>query len=142
LSDYETRFSEAGVEVEFTLTGPSMVWGDQQSIEQVMTNLIDNAIHYTNSGGRIEVAIEGQIDRVQVYVRDTGIGIPLADRERIFERFYRVDKARSRSQGGTGLGLSIVKHLVQSMGGGIDVESAIGRGSTFSFWIPRRARQV
>ena len=142
LSDYEARLTEAGLEASSTLTGPSVAWGDQQSIEQIVTNLVDNAIHYTNRGGRIDIQVEGKPDRVWVHVQDTGIGIPAGDRERIFERFYRVDKSRSRAQGGTGLGLSIVKHLVQSMGGGIRVESTPGRGSTFSFWIPRRAEEA
>ena len=83
------------------------------------------------------MAVEGDPSTVTISVQDTGIGIPEADLGRIFERFYRVDKARSRRLGGTGLGLAIVKHLVQSLGGEIWVESELGRGSTFSFTLPK-----
>jgi signal transduction histidine kinase len=104
-----------------------------------VTNLIDNAIKYTEAGGNIAVRLASASDVVRVAVEDTGMGIPDADRGRIFERFYRVDKARSRALGGTGLGLSIVKHLVQAMGGDIWVESQPEVGSCFRFTLPRPA---
>jgi two-component system, OmpR family, phosphate regulon sensor histidine kinase PhoR len=116
--------------------GLPAVYGDQSLLREVLQNLLDNAIQYTPPGGRILVsATTGARDAV-VTVSDTGIGIPLADQERIFERFYRVDAARSREAGGTGLGLSIAKHIVDVHGGRIWVESQVGRGSDFSFSIP------
>ena len=112
------------------------VRGDAAQLGEVMQNLLDNAIQYTPAGGRIEVSAATQ-DRVVVFtVADTGIGIPESDLERIFERFYRVDAARSREAGGTGLGLSIARHIVESHGGRIWVESAVGQGSRFHFSIP------
>lgn len=110
---------------------------DQSMIMQVLFNLIDNAIKYTPVKGTITIdAKEINTNFMDVSVRDTGIGISEKDLPRIFERFYRVDKARSRELGGTGLGLSIVKHIVQSHGGKVSVQSTEGRGSTFSFTIP------
>ncbi|HYB13800.1 MAG TPA: sensor histidine kinase, partial [Myxococcota bacterium] len=104
------------------------------------TNLLDNAAKYSHPGGQIEVHIEPEHEQVRIEVRDDGIGIPKEDLPRIFERFYRVEKARSRDLGGTGLGLAIVKHLVQSMGGEIYVESELGRGSSFTILLPRADR--
>lgn len=115
---------------------PAVALADRRAVEQVLTNLLDNAAKYTNPGGHIEVAVGTSGDRVFAHVRDDGIGIPEEDLPRIFERFYRVEKARSRDLGGTGLGLSIVKHLVQAMDGEIFVESEPGRGSTFRFTLP------
>lgn len=106
-------------------------------VAQVLINLIGNAIAYTPEGGRIDVFLEGAKDNVIIRVRDTGIGIPREDLPRLFERFYRVDKARARRSGGTGLGLAIVKHIVEAHGGVVNVESALGRGSTFSFVLPK-----
>lgn len=108
------------------------VAGDRDRVEQVVVNLLDNAIKYTPSGGsvRVEAGVDGA--RVRVDVIDTGIGIPAPDIPRIFERFYRVDKARSRELGGTGLGLAIVKHIVQGLGGTLGVESVPGSGSRFT----------
>lgn len=105
---------------------------DEESLEQILDNLIDNAVKYTNSGGTITVRWETEGKRCRIEIEDTGIGIPQAHQVRIFERFYRVDRARSRELGGTGLGLSIVKHLVQQMGGTISVSSRLGKGSIFT----------
>jgi two-component system phosphate regulon sensor histidine kinase PhoR len=115
-------------------------WADRRAVEQILTNLLDNAAKYTHAGGHIEVQIEPEYDDIRVEVRDDGIGIPREDLPRVFERFYRVEKARSRDLGGTGLGLAIVKHLVQSMGGEIYVESELGRGSCFALLLPRADR--
>jgi two-component system phosphate regulon sensor histidine kinase PhoR len=115
---------------------PPPAWGDRRAIEQVLTNLIDNAVKYTDEGGRIDVRVRDAGGRVEVEVADTGLGIPEAEIARVFERFYRVDKARSRALGGTGLGLAIVKHLLQAMGGDIRVDSKLGEGSRFTFWLP------
>jgi two-component system phosphate regulon sensor histidine kinase PhoR len=111
---------------------PVQVVADEESLEQIFDNLIDNAIKYTNSGGTITIRWETDDQRCRIEVEDTGIGIPQAHQVRIFERFYRVDRARSRELGGTGLGLSIVKHLVQQLGGTVSVSSRLGKGSTFS----------
>jgi two-component system phosphate regulon sensor histidine kinase PhoR len=111
--------------------GELRVLGDSESVTQVVDNLVDNAIKYTGDGGVVTLALRREGERGVLEVRDTGIGIPPEDLVRIFERFYRVDKARSRALGGTGLGLSIVKHLAQAMNGGVSVTSHVGRGSTF-----------
>jgi len=137
LRDCEARLIEKRLEADSELSGAGMAWADSQAVWQILSNLLDNAIKYTEPGGRIRIRIEGDPRRVRVRVSDTGAGIPERDLARIFERFYRVDRARSRALGGTGLGLSIVKHLVQSQGGEITVESELGRGSTFTFTLPR-----
>jgi two-component system phosphate regulon sensor histidine kinase PhoR len=105
-------------------------------LQEVLQNLLDNAIQYTLPGGKIVLSAELRNDGVIFTVSDTGIGIPTADQPRIFERFYRVDAARSREAGGTGLGLAIAKHLVEVHGGRIWVESEVGAGSRFHFSIP------
>lgn len=116
--------------------GLPVVYGDASLLREVLQNLLDNAIQYTAAGGRIRVSATVRAREAVVTVSDTGIGIPLVDQERIFERFYRVDVARSREAGGTGLGLSIAKHIVDAHRGHIWVESQVGRGSDFSFSIP------
>ena len=110
--------------------------GDARRLQEVLQNLLDNAVQYTPAGGRITVRAARRDAQVVISVSDTGIGIPRADQERIFERFYRVDAARSREVGGTGLGLSIARHLVEAHGGRLTVESDVGRGSTFSVYLP------
>ncbi len=110
--------------------------GDASLLHDVLQNLLDNAIQYTPPGGRIVVGAAAGPHEATITISDSGIGIPLADQERIFERFYRVDAARSREAGGTGLGLSIAKHIVEAHGGRLWVESAVGQGSKFSFSIP------
>ena len=102
----------------------------------VLQNLVDNAIQYTPPGGRICVSARVNSKEMVIEVADTGIGIPLVDQERIFERFYRVDAARSREAGGTGLGLSIAKHIIDAHDGRLWVESTVGEGSRFCFSIP------
>ena len=113
------------------------VLADAEGLRTILNNLIDNAIKYTPSGGRVVVRWRQVDSSVAIEVQDTGIGIPISHQSRIFERFYRVDKARSRELGGTGLGLSIVKHLVQSFGGFVSVESSPRQGSTFRVTLPR-----
>jgi two-component system phosphate regulon sensor histidine kinase PhoR len=110
---------------------------DSERIKQVFYNLIDNAIKYGKSSGNVWIECQKNETFLKVCVRDDGPGIPPEARDRIFERFYRIDKARSREQGGTGLGLSIVKHIVQAHGGKAWVESQFGKGSTFYFTIAR-----
>ena len=108
---------------------------DLDQVRQILANLLDNAIKYTEPGGRVEVSAEASAGDLRVSVRDTGAGIPADDLPRVFERFYRVDKARSREAGGTGLGLSIVKHLVEAHGGKVSVESRQPGGSVFRFTL-------
>jgi two-component system phosphate regulon sensor histidine kinase PhoR len=112
------------------------VRGDGAQLGEVLQNLLDNALQYTPSGGQIEVKACSNGNDVIFTVADTGIGIPESDLERVFERFYRVDAARSREAGGTGLGLAIARHIVDAHGGRIWVESAVGQGSRFHFSIP------
>ena len=111
------------------------VRGDASLLREVLQNLLDNAVQYTPAGGRIKVIAAAGLREATVTVADTGIGIPLVDQERIFERFYRVDAGRSREAGGTGLGLSIAKHIVEVHGGHLQVESEVGHGSKFSFCL-------
>lgn len=113
------------------------VMADQGRLEQVVVNLLENAIKYTPAGGSVRLFTEAEGEFVKVSVADTGIGIPFKDLPRIFERFYRVDEARTREQGGTGLGLAIVKHIVQLHGGNVSVTSLPGQGSVFSFTLKK-----
>ena len=112
------------------------VFIDRGQIRQVLTNLLDNALKFTPEAGTVRVWGAASGNRVTVYVADNGPGIPAEDQPRVFERFYRADKARSREVGGTGLGLSIVKHIVEAHGGQVGVESVEGKGSTFRFTLP------
>lgn len=112
------------------------VTGYRFRMEQVLVNLLDNAIKFNRPGGKVVIECGPTGDGVRISVADTGIGIPSEDIKRIFERFYRVDKARSRPAGGTGLGLPIVKEVVNRMGGSVSVESQLGRGSTFEILLP------
>ena len=137
IRDTRPRLRERRLEIGYSAQGKALAFADPRALEQVLINLLDNAMKYTEPGGRIELIVEEAGPKLRVRVRDTGIGIPEEDLGRIFERFYRVDKARSRALGGTGLGLAIVKHLVQSLGGEISVASRLGEGSTFTFTLPR-----
>lgn len=113
------------------------VFGDEERLKQVMINLIDNAVKYTNSEGKIKVSTELKQKEVTISVEDNGIGIPKVDLPRVFERFYRVDKTRSRDVGGSGLGLSIVKHILESHKSSIKVESEENKGTRFEFNLMR-----
>jgi two-component system phosphate regulon sensor histidine kinase PhoR len=105
-------------------------------LEQALVNLIDNAVKYSNAGSVVRVTAETDGDMLEISVKDEGAGIAVEHLARIFERFYVVDKARSRKLGGTGLGLAIVKHIAQSHRGGVDVTSEAGKGSTFTIRLP------
>jgi two-component system phosphate regulon sensor histidine kinase PhoR len=113
-----------------------VVVGEEEAMTQILDNLLDNAIKYTPDGGAITLRLRREGSRAALAVEDSGIGIPEKNFERIFERFYRIDKARSRELGGTGLGLSIVKHLVRTLHGDIQVESEVGEGSRFTVFLP------
>jgi two-component system sensor histidine kinase SenX3 len=113
------------------------VRGDETQLTSMFSNLVENAVKYTAPGGRVEVIAASDQSEVVVRVSDTGIGIPESYLTRIFERFYRVDKARSKETGGTGLGLSIVRHIAENHGGLVTVESTPGEGSTFTVHLPR-----
>jgi signal transduction histidine kinase len=113
------------------------VRGDETLLTSMFTNLVDNAVKYTPRGGQVEVTGGFEGSELVIRVSDTGIGIPESKLPRIFERFYRVDKARSKATGGTGLGLSIVKHVAENHGGRVTVESRLGEGSTFTAYLPR-----
>jgi two-component system sensor histidine kinase SenX3 len=134
------RFEEASREahLELVIIAPPVppVLGSARDLSLLIRNLVDNAIRYTPPDGRVEVRVEGRDGSVVLIVEDSGIGIPSRDLPRIFERFYRVDRARSRETGGTGLGLAIVKHVVENHGGSVEVRSELGRGSTFEVRLP------
>jgi two-component system phosphate regulon sensor histidine kinase PhoR len=114
---------------------PFEAYGDRDRLKNVLMNLLSNAIKYTESGGNVWVSYEAGAKSVTISVRDSGVGIAPEDQQRIFERFYRVDKQRSRDVGGTGLGLAIVKHIVEAHGSKMEVSSEQGKGSTFSFGL-------
>src|SRR2546426_3470717 len=137
LNDLKSRADAKKVVLENQVPAEVRVRADADRIQQVLFNLVDNAIKYGGSEGHVWIgalAVDDQM--IEVSVRDNGPGIPPDAIERVFERFYRVDKARSREQGGTGLGLSIVKHIVQSHGGEVSVKSVVGQGTTFLFTLP------
>jgi two-component system, OmpR family, phosphate regulon sensor histidine kinase PhoR len=127
---------DSGVELEAAGAPDLMVMADPDAMNQVFGNLIENAMKYGKKGKRIRVGAREADGEVEFTVQDFGPGIAFEHLERIFERFYRIDKARSRESGGTGLGLAIVKHIVQAHGGRIWVQSELGAGATFHFTLP------
>ncbi len=141
LDRHRTRAEAKGLRLDgVALAGcpPELAaWADEEALAQVLDNLVDNAIKYTPAGGIITVRWEPSAQQVCFEVEDSGIGIPARDLPRVFERFYRVDKARSREMGGTGLGLAIVKHMAQAMQGSVRVLSEVGKGTTFRVCLPR-----
>ena len=110
--------------------------GVSGAVQQIVENLVSNAVRYGGAGGNVRASAESIRERVRIVVEDSGPGISPEHLPRIFERFYRVDAARSRAEGGTGLGLAIVKHLTESMGGSVSVESELGRGTRFVVDLP------
>lgn len=124
--------------VELHVAGrPAEVSGDPRLIAQVVINLVTNAIQYNREGGRVDVSVSTRSNDVEVAVADTGVGIPESARDHLFERFFRVDKARSRESGGTGLGLSITKSIVAAHGGSIEVDSELNLGTTIRVRFPK-----
>jgi two-component system phosphate regulon sensor histidine kinase PhoR len=127
---------DAGMTMEIGDAAPDTVLADPDALQQVFGNLVENASKYGRSGSKIRLGARRDEEQVEFYVQDFGAGIPFEHQRRIFERFYRVDKARSRDSGGTGLGLSIARHIVNAHGGDIRVRSELGRGATFVFTLP------
>ena len=137
LADWRMRAAEKKIALVAEVTvGLPAIQADAFRLEQVIGNLLDNGIKYTEPGGRVTVCATAADAGVEIRVEDTGLGIPSEDVPRIFERFYRADKARSREHGGTGLGLSIVKHIVLAHGGTVRAESELGRGTTIILRLP------
>ncbi len=131
-----TEADGRGIEIASTPRSDLAVYGDRAQLHSAVSNLVENAVTYSDPGGRVSINAERAGDDVRITVSDTGIGIPDAELERIFERFYRVDPARARATGGTGLGLSIVKHVAASNGGTVEVWSEPGVGSSFTLVLP------
>ena len=141
LRDWEKRFAAKAILV--TLDAPAdlpVLHADEHRLEEVIHNLLDNAVKYSQPEGKIRLRAERAGETVRISVADEGVGIPARDLPRIFERFYRADKARSRQIGGTGLGLSIVKHIAQLHGGTVEAASEPGRGATISIVLPTESR--
>jgi two-component system phosphate regulon sensor histidine kinase PhoR len=135
----ETEAKIRGVNLIRGTVDDAWVTGHAIRLEQALVNLLDNAVKFNKPGGEVRIdAVAGKSGRLVISVSDNGAGIPSSDVSRIFERFYRVDRARSRAVGGTGLGLSIVKHVVERMDGSISVDSRLGQGSTFTMSFPQR----
>lgn len=134
---YEAAVAEKAITTRVEVpSSPVLVMGNAEALSVITSNVLDNAVKYTAAGGNVSVALLPAAAHVRLAIRDTGVGIPRHEQERIFERFYRVDKARTGSRSGCGLGLAIVKHLVQTVHGELAVESAEGRGSTFIVTVP------
>lgn len=137
MDQFEQRGKSRGVDVKIEKPeGPIFAYADWLRISQVMTNLISNAIKYNRENGTVNIRFEVGKKYVTIFVTDTGEGIPASHLNRIFERFYRVEKSRSREKGGTGLGLAIVKHILEGHNSKAEVSSEQGKGSTFSFKLP------
>ncbi len=138
LDDLVTRASPRQVTLENKIPSQSVVWADADRLQQVFFNLADNAIKYGKNGGCVTIGARDTGDKLEVFVADDGPGIPPDALGRVFERFYRVDRARSRESGGTGLGLAIVKHIVQAHGGEAWVKSEVSKGATFHFTLAKK----
>jgi signal transduction histidine kinase len=139
-SAFAARAAAAGVTLDVDVAAAPSYHADPDALRQIFTNLFDNALRHTPAGGTIRVVAKparGRDDRVlELAVSDTGSGIPVEHLERVFERFYRVDRGRARAHGGTGLGLAIVKHLVEAHGGRVWAQSVPGRGTTIRMQFP------
>jgi two-component system sensor histidine kinase SenX3 len=133
-----TTASAKGIDVVYTGPKGAMVYGSDSQVATAVTNLVENAIAYSGEDTKVLLAVRQDVDWIEIDVTDQGIGIAPHDVDRIFERFYRADQARSRSTGGTGLGLAIVKHIATNHGGRVDVSSTLGGGSTFTLRLPAR----
>jgi two-component system sensor histidine kinase SenX3 len=130
------RAAEAHLRLAIHTPEAVTIRGSAQDLGLMLRNLVENAIQYTRPGGSVDVGLDTENGWARLSVADTGLGIPAREQGRIFERFYRVDRARSRETGGTGLGLSIVRHVAENHGGTVAVSSALGQGSTFTVRLP------
>ncbi|MFH1355111.1 MAG: ATP-binding protein, partial [Candidatus Omnitrophota bacterium] len=137
ISGFKSQLKKKSITVTNELPKDLSLKIDRDRIEQVFTNLMDNAIKFNKDKGLIKIYSQESSGKIKIVVEDSGIGIPAKDTSRLFERFYRVDKNRSRELGGTGLGLSIVKHIVELHGGAVGLESTEGLGSKFHFTLPK-----
>lgn len=138
LKSFASQAAKREVDVRFESSSESVLANaDLEAVKTILNNLISNAVHYTGAGGTVTTKVSQDELNTFLEVADTGIGIPVDQQSRVFERFYRVDKARSRDLGGTGLGLSIVKHLSQAFGGNVELSSQVGKGSVFRVALPR-----
>ncbi len=137
LADWERKLAAKNIAASLDIPAGLRVFADPLRLEQVCGNLLDNAVKYTDPGGRLSLTAAPDGGQVAIRVTDTGIGIPPADLSHVFERFYRVERARSREGGGTGLGLAIVKHIVQLHGGTVSAESRYGQGTTITVRLPQ-----
>ncbi|GAE34107.1 sensor histidine kinase [Halalkalibacter akibai] len=135
------KASTKDIFLDLVIEGDTTLEGDAARLKQIAINLVNNAIMYTPSGGKVTIFLKGRDSRVELDVIDTGVGISENELPRIFERFYRIDRARSRNSGGTGLGLAIVKHLVEAHAAKITVNSEIGKGTTFSIELKKERQQ-
>jgi signal transduction histidine kinase len=133
----ESKAERFGISIYFDDAAEHRCVCDVQKLYQVFINLLDNAIKYSEAGARVDIAIEESASWLTVEVKDTGVGIPQEELGQLFERFYRVDKDRSRATGGSGLGLAISRRIVEMHGGDISVESEVGVGSTFRIQLPK-----
>jgi two-component system phosphate regulon sensor histidine kinase PhoR len=136
VGSYADRAEERRIKLRTELQPNVAMRGDRAQLGLLLSNLVDNAVRYTSSRGTVRVRLDGSESRAVLQVTDTGRGIPAGELSRIFERFYRVDKARARQTGGTGLGLAIVRHVAESHGGTVTVDSELGRGTTFTVTLP------
>lgn len=132
----QVRRIEKPVSVELTAVDQATILGDEDRLKQLLLNMVDNGLKYTQPGGTVRLSLAKESGWANLIVSDTGVGIPPEDLPHIFDRFYRVDKARSRAQGGSGLGLAIAKWIVQAHGGAIQVDSTVGQGTTFRITLP------
>jgi two-component system phosphate regulon sensor histidine kinase PhoR len=136
-SSLRARAEDKRIQLEVTPAAGLVLQAERAAVEQILTNFVDNAVKYTPDGGRVRLFAAPEREKIRLTVEDTGPGIDAEHLPRLFERFYRVDSARSRELGGTGLGLSIVRHLALANGGDVGVESEVGRGSRFFVDLPR-----
>ena len=141
-ADIEVLCQEKGLSFQLGHMEELVVKGDEARLRELFMNLLDNAVRYTPSPGAVSVSLRREVQMAVVTITDTGVGIPAEHIPLIFDRFYRVDKSRSRAEGGSGLGLAICRHIAGAHGGKIEVESQVGAGSTFSVWLPLQTKQL
>jgi two-component system phosphate regulon sensor histidine kinase PhoR len=134
------KAEKKNIKLSVAVSGDPIMDGDSLRLKQIIINLVSNSLTYTPVDGTVKIKVEELEGQIKFSVKDTGIGIKESEIPRIFERFYRVDKARSRNSGGTGLGLAIVKHLVEAHQGSINVRSKLGKGSEFTILFPKEIK--